>query len=436
MNDNKKALKNLKKIEKNIPNSIYFTTHKNWNSIFSQQTRLTKKNLDYFLDQKTSLSFGIGISKNDQKAELESFKFLYNIITTSNSKIINYLKTIKCEEVFGENPISFKGFHLTRSNLMNAESVFYLMELIPQLNEKKDIKILEIGSGYGEFCRQILKYSSLKVGGYHLVDLPKNLLFAEKYLSKVFSRSMNLKTRITDNDSRNNYGIDIKFFLPHEVPKLKKYDLIINTYSLQEMEPRTASAYFKFIEKNLEDDGYFYSINSPKKWSITSYADYNNLDNLFNMCSLMHRQIPPSIYGTVPIVNVFKKNNIKYSILDLEFLSNLQDKGFTNLLNSIFDEFSLSNFTKTFFDEEFKHFDLKKIESEDFKNLTDKQLFYYFVAILIYDSHFDYVYGDLLINELLNNKNKSVSLKLLFEFSKIMNQQLSINQINNFIYSD
>ena len=150
----------------------------------------------------------------------------------------------------------------------------------------------------------------------------------------------------------------------------------------------------------------------------------------------MHRQIPPSIYGTVPIVNVFKKNNIKYSISDLEFLSNLQDKGFTNLLNSIFDEFSISNFTKTFFDEEFKYFDLKNIESEDFKNLTDKQLFYYFVAILIYDSHFDYEYGDLLINELLNNKNKSVSLKLLFEFSKIMNQQLSINQINNFIYSD
>ena len=436
MNENKKALKSLKQIERNIPNSVYFKTHKNWTSIFNQQIKLNKKNLDNFLDQNKRVSFGIGMTENEQKAEFESFKLLYNIQTTSNPKIINYLKTIKCEQIFGETPISYRDLYITRSNLMNAESTFYLMELIPQLNEKNDISILEIGSGYGEFCRQILKYSSLEVSSYDLVDLPKNLLFAEKYLSKVFSQSMNIKTRISDNHSKNNDGAEIKFFLPHEVPKLRKYDLIINTYSCQEMEPKTASAYFKFIEMSLNDGGYFYSINSPIKWSISSYVDYNNLDNLLNTCSVMHRQIPPSIFGTVPIVNVFKKkNNKKYSIEDLEFISKLQDKGFTNLLNRVFDEFNLSKISKSSFEEEIKHFDLNKIESEHVKNLTDKKLLYYFAKILIYEENFDYEYSDLLLKELLHTKNKSVSLKLLFEFSIKMNQQLSINQINNYLYS-
>lgn len=434
MFNNAKSIKNLKKIEKNLSNSIYYTTHKNWKSTFNNQKKLNKKNLDFFLNTNKKIAFGIGVTSNNLKDELESFKFLYNIQLTSNPKIKQFLNRIKCEKILGEVPIIYGNLELTRSNLMNAESLFYLKELIPELNKKENIKILEIGGGYGELCRQILKYSELDVLSYHLIDLPKNLLFSEKYLSEIFSKSVNIKSRISDFESSSNNRIEIKFFLPNELPKDIKYDLIINTYSLQEMNIETASAYFKYIEKSLDDDGYFYSINSPKKWSISSYVDYNELNNLENKHSVMHRQIPPSIEGTVPIVNIFKTSKKNYNSEDLDFISKLQDRGFTNLLNKVLSEFNISQFTTKSLEEQLKDCNVFDIENTSVKELTDKNLLYYFVNILIYDRQFDMDYGLLLLKELVETKNTTVSLKLIYEFSKKINKKLSVDQIKDFIY--
>ena len=79
MNENKKDLKSLKQIERNIPNSVYFRTHKNWTTIFNQQIKLNKKNLDNFLEQNKRVSFGIGMTENEQIKH----NLLMNIKTTN-----------------------------------------------------------------------------------------------------------------------------------------------------------------------------------------------------------------------------------------------------------------------------------------------------------------------------------------------------------------
>ena len=124
MINDKLALKNLMRIERNPVDSIYFTTHNKWQGIFKRQAKLTKKSLNYFLDQSKEVAWGIGVSQRNQNEEVESLKLLFEIQNSSNKIFEKYLSKIECENVFGEVPIAFREFNLTRSNLMNAESTF------------------------------------------------------------------------------------------------------------------------------------------------------------------------------------------------------------------------------------------------------------------------------------------------------------------------
>ncbi len=433
MFNNKNAIRNLKKYENKLSDSLYFTTHKNWKSMFREQTRLTSKKLNNFLNQDKKISFGIGVSRDNHQEEIKSFEFLFKIQNASDPDIRKYLSKVHCENILGEVPIKYENYFLTRSNLMNAETAFYLNKLIPELNKINNLKILEIGSGYGELCRQLIKHSDLDIRQYDLVDLPKNLLFSEKYLTTIFHKSLNLKTKISYYQSKNKSSTQINFYLPEDIPKLKKYNLIINSYSLQEMEVKTAKAYHEFIQNSLTDNGYFYSLNSPVKWDIKSYNDYNNLKNLNNKISIMHRQIPPSIEGTVPIINIFKKSEIVHKRKNLELISLLQSKGFTNLLNIVFKEFNLTNFSVQDFDEKIKKHKLNELESLNPKDLKDEEIFCYLANILIFEISFNKEFAKLFLEELLYSKNKNVSLKLIYEFSKKINRSLTSIQINDFL---
>ena len=433
MFNNRSAIKNLKKYENKLSESLYFTTHKNWKSMFHEQTKLTSKKLDNFLNQDKKISFGIGVSRNNHQEEIKSFEFLFKIQNASNPDFRKYLRKVQCENILGEVPLTYENYFLTRSNLMNAESTFYLLKLIPELNKINNLKILEIGSGYGELCRQLIKYSDLNIRQYDLVDLPKNLLFAEKYLTTIFHKSVNLKTKISDYQSKNNSSTQINFYLPEDISKLKKYNLIINSYSFQEMEVKTAKAYHEFIQHSLTDSGYFYSLNAPVKWDIKSYNDYNNLKNLDNKISIMHRQIPPSIEGTVPIINIFKKSKIVHKRKNLEIISLLQSKGFTNLLNNVLRDFNLTNFSVKDFDEKIKKRKFNELESLNPKDLNDEEIFCYLANILFFEISFKKEFAKLVLEKLLYSKNKNVSLKLIYEFSKKINKKLTSFQINDFL---
>lgn len=432
MINDKKALKNLKNIQKQRINSKYYNIHPNWQNYFKQQKRFNIYSINNFLDQRKKIAFGIGITRNNYADEYESFKFLYNIQNSSNPNFNLYLNKIECEKIFGEIPIKYKKHNLTRSNLMNAETAFYLNESLSGLLSKREINILEIGSGYGELCRQLIKYSKLDISKYHLVDLPKNLLFAEKYLTKIFNNSHNLETRISNFYNQKNKLSSILFHLPHEIESLEKYDLIINTYSFQEMDKETTLSYFKYISNHLKSNGYFFSINSPRKWDIKTYSDFNNLKNLQNIVSIMHRQIPPSIGGTVPIVNLFKKNEITYSKDDLDLITELQTKGFSNLLNGAYRNFNLSNFSCSEFFQLVGKYNLKSIEKKEVNKLTENEILAYLYFLLIENINYDEKYAFSFLKYYLNQRNKTISLKLLYEFSILTNNKLTRSQINEF----
>jgi len=90
---------------------------------------------------------------------------------------------------------------------------------------------------------------SCAFSSYHLVDLPEILLFAEKYLTTVLKNHAGFKTK-ESNVTQESEGVEIEFYLTSDIESLDSYDLIINTYSLQEMNAVTSAEYFKFIEEH------------------------------------------------------------------------------------------------------------------------------------------------------------------------------------------
>jgi hypothetical protein len=315
----KQILSALNRLEKfKIPKSIYMQESEGWKEIFAERNDLNLGNISVFLDPSKNLAHGIGVTANHNIIEAQEVDRLLKISIKNDSDFLNCIKMIKCEKVFGEKPFKITNENfLTHSNLMNAGTFHELNKNVLQnIKDKTCIRILEIGSGFGELSRQIIKYGGFDQVCYDYVDLPKNLFFAELYLGEVFGPSLVTRPKFFQKNDFDcpNSNHQLRFFDPSECEQLFNYDLIINTYSLQEMPKDVVNSYMHLIIKNLEKtNAYFFSINSPTKWDIKKYSDYN-FDILKNISSYMHRPIPPSgENASVSIVNVFKARNDSFS---------------------------------------------------------------------------------------------------------------------------
>jgi putative sugar O-methyltransferase len=331
-----------------MQDSEYFTVSDGWDKIFSERRNLTADNVSLFLNPSHNLANGIGMTNNSVWFERKEANLLYKITTRKNNNIQDTLQLIKSEGLFGEVTHALsENINLSRPSLMNGGTFHSLRGVMDEhlcLNKATGIRILEIGSGYGELCRQIIKYSGFNNISYDLVDLPTNLFFAEYYLSTVFGDKNVDKRKFFDkkdltNISKNN--CKLRFFDPSECTSLSEYDLVINSYSLQEMKSVTVRAYTDLIFNKMSDKAIFFSCNAPRKWDIQSYSDYG-FHNFQNIYSNMNRQIPPAgLNATVPIVNVFCKRTKKQRPLsetDIEIMNNigiLHEFGLLETLNQV-----------------------------------------------------------------------------------------------------
>lgn len=122
--------------------------------------------------------------------------------------------------------------------------------------EGSPTRILDIGGGYGSLANKLARvFPDAKIS---LIDTPEANLLQAFYLSSNYSRG---QVGYHDNEL-----FDRKFSI---VPissfnQLFSYswDLIINSASMQEMEPNVVSDYFNFIHKSIKTGGIFYNLNS------------------------------------------------------------------------------------------------------------------------------------------------------------------------------
>ena len=351
-----------------LPNTKTSKVHNNWKRFYKLRNSINSVSIKRFLDPSSALLYGYNFTKNEKKTEEKSLNQLLKIVTFKNKKKYNFIKKIKPENIYGEKYINIGKIRTTRTITSNASTCYEILDCTKKFNKK--ISVLEIGPGYGEVARQIIKYSNIKIKSYDFIDLPNSILFCELYLGKIFGTKNFSKSNFVERNSflpNKKYNLKFNFIIANEINLLKnKYDLIINTYSLGEMPKETMKKYIKIIFSKMHNKSKFISINAVSKWSIKNYNDYN-FKIFKNTFTKQIDEFPPSIQGTTSILNVFNRTNIKnkLSSRNTNILGNYLNLGFSKLMNEINGENCNLNNNNIF---------LKKLSSVKLSNILSKNL--------------------------------------------------------------
>lgn len=158
-------------------------------------------------------------------------------------------------------------------NIDGAQLFFvkWLYEIEKNISSKYKIRnTLEIGAGFGGLAEKIIRNIKCK---YIIMDLPEANLLSSYYLKKNFPKlKFLLSNQIIDNEYLKyehikKYDIIILNPWTNIDPKIK-FDLIINTRSMMEMNKEIIDYYFKLIHRHISNDGYFFNINRYVKDSV------------------------------------------------------------------------------------------------------------------------------------------------------------------------
>lgn len=203
------------------------------------------------------------------------------------------------ESTFGA-PYSFEHDGLVRSSAfwMQCTISRKVLDCLAKFGTKRPLRVLEIGAGMG-MCLQHL-HAKADVESYTIVDLPENIYISGVGLSTI------LPDRRIELHEMEGPSIDsvapgtINFCLPGTIARLNaKFDLVVNSFSLQEMSLGNVNAYIDWIETVLSDEGIFVSMNSHAKAGVRQPSDYR-----WNKFHLHHwatfRQTPLAYFNTIP----------------------------------------------------------------------------------------------------------------------------------------
>ena len=173
-----------------------------------------------------------------------------NFLNKKNKKVLTKLQNSNYFEIYKKN--KFEKSYFGSSILIQFRYFLKIKRLI-----KSKSNILIIGDGYGILSSIILNTFNCKI---FLCDLPETLMLQEYYLRKNFPK---LKMNYVANDKdKINFDSKINFINCNQIHRFNiKLDLVINLDSMSEMDKSSIDNYYKFVEKNLKIDGYFFNSN-------------------------------------------------------------------------------------------------------------------------------------------------------------------------------
>ena len=203
---------------------------------------------------RKSLSVGMDSNFSDEVI-IERLKILETVVPEKfilemNESIIGAPRTCLLTTKGGV-PISCDGADLNQIYIANR-----IHTLWRSVYKESPTRILDIGGGYGSLANKLAKlFPDSKIS---IIDTPEANLLQAFYLSSNYS--------LGQVGYHDNELFDRKFSI---VPissfnQLFSYswDLIINSASMQEMDPKIVSDYFNFIHKSIKTGGVFYNLNS------------------------------------------------------------------------------------------------------------------------------------------------------------------------------
>lgn len=224
---------------------------------------------------------------------------LYEDSDILSKTIIDQLRAI--EDVYGicvpldfsieESPYSmeFSTFYVSERKYSNSflNMVGYYLGSAYAVSQKGPLnRVMEIGAGYGSLARIIkLKHPDVR---YVILDIPETLILSAVFLHLSFPEAViRIATTSEEYETASAEDPDFLLLTAQNYNDLagSRFDLVINTGSLQEMPESTIDAYFDLLENKL-DVRFFYSFNYflNSRRSLTEWAQADSQQEIANVC--------------------------------------------------------------------------------------------------------------------------------------------------------
>jgi putative sugar O-methyltransferase len=320
---NKKIFASFKYCLKNY-NDVEKSEH--WKK-YDKRLRLYKSK---YLKNFRNNSLSNGLDDNFSKKEIKN---LYNNLNLDEKKLL--IKNYKKNNVGNKKNFIKKSNIKIYGNETFAIKWFKILSIF-LLNKKNNI--LEIGAGFGEFAEIIIKNTNVK---YVIIDLPEANVLSTYFLSKNFKNKkifiiLPNKKFFLSKKIFNSY--DIMIIPPWcRLDKKIKFDLVINTRSMMEMNKQTIQNYFSMIQKHIKIKGIFFNVNrylkktKNNKIKICNFPYDENWEVMKSKNSWMqdwvHMLITRRSITTGNIkkyLNILKLYSIKYEFI--QFFHELKNK--------------------------------------------------------------------------------------------------------------
>ncbi len=305
------SVKNYKKDHKSL----------HWDNFYKDKLlNINIKDLNDF--RNNHLSDGMdNVRFNQGYSELRLNQF-NDFLKKNNERIDSYYKFFPKKNI-GNAPNQIKtdwGF----VDYMLIESLMFYIELEKYVFKNNEINIIcEIGGGFGSLARIIIPQKKVK---YFLIDLPETNLISSFFLNQHFKEKKIFSYQNVINDKINAEDIkdyDIIIIPPWVKFENIKIDLFINTRSMMEMNFSIVKDYFKFIKKNISNQGFFYNCNRYYKDTVGHPVKLHEYpyDNFWEVINSEPTWCQRRLHTLITRRTSNELNQIKKTMLQIKVLS-------------------------------------------------------------------------------------------------------------------
>lgn len=212
--------------------------------------------------------------------------------------------------ILGEVGHTLNGFIINNDTCTYQERVNLMIEcgltewMQSLISKKGEIRILEIGGGYGALAYWIK--SAFPNATYTLIDLPESLLFSRLYLS-LARPDIKMSVGVVPN----KYGI---LFVPNFLSDRLDitYDLVINTLSMSEMSSYQVNRYVDLIKnKWIADGGIFFEQNQNNTHMGLLFAQEIFKDHFFYRQKISENKLLRNGYANLWSVDAPEKLGLR-----------------------------------------------------------------------------------------------------------------------------
>lgn len=241
------------------------------------------------------------------------------------------------ESTFG-SPLAFEHDGIARSAnfWINAATTARVVEFVKRYGQSGPLRVLEIGPGWGACVYQL--HHALDIESYTLVDLPENLYVSTLHLGTVLPDRPIEFIDVVGGEITEIPGDRISACLPGAISRIRaKFDLVVNSFSLQEMDLESVQEYIDWIETVLSPNGIFVSLNSHAKAGVSKPGDYR-----YEKFHIHHwgvfRPVPSGFFNTIPyevVVGKRSQQSPEYSVECQDGLGRLMQVGLDKDVESL-----------------------------------------------------------------------------------------------------